>query len=349
MRLPLYEEKMTYYETSMLPQAETPSLKVDFLVLPGSSMMTLACAADPLRAANRVTGRKLFDWQFLSADGEPPIISAGLTLPISGRFEPGARRDLFAVIAGFGTAQNHDRPLLSAIYRAAKQAALTAGIESGPWLLARAGLLDGRAATTHWEDFEDFASAFPAVDLRQNRYVVDSPFITTSGALSTFDMMIDLIRQQAGSAAALDVASCFIYDASRGASDMQASILFGLDGRYDRRLIEAIRIMEACIDGPITTAAIARRVSMSARGLELLFRREVKQTPGAYFLSLRLNAARRLLMDTRRPLAEIASRTGFSSTATLARAFRRAFDQTPTDLRNANQRPGKHFFVSRAL
>ena len=274
---------MTEYEELPALATSGQPFTVDILVLPGSSLMTLACAGDPLRAANRVTGRTVFDWRYISLDGRDPVTSAGMEWPVSGRFDPGAKRDVFAVIAGFGAPEMRDRTLFSGVFRASKRAELTVGIESGAWLLARAGLLDGRRATTHWEDFEEFETAFPAIELRPDRYVVDGGFITTSGASPTFDMMIDLIRRRTGIAMALDVASVFVYEASRGAGDAQSHVSFGASGNYDPRLVQAIRAMELCIDRPVTIAAIARRVSMSVRGLEQLFAKEIGQTPGALF------------------------------------------------------------------
>ena len=85
----------------------------------------------------------------------------------------------------------------------------------------RAGLLEGRAATTHWEDMEDFVAAFPGVDVRPDRYVIDGPVFTSGGAAPTFDLMLHLVRSRLGMAVALDVASVFIYDQSREATDAQ--------------------------------------------------------------------------------------------------------------------------------
>ncbi len=231
-----YAIKMTEYELLSVPAAGDAPVKVDILVLPGSSMMTLACAGDPLRAANRVCGRTVFAWRFLSLDGDAPLTSAGTPWPVSGRIDPGEKRNVLAVVAGFRAFEMRDRRMLSRIVRASQNAELTIGIESGAWLIARAGLLDGRRATTHWEDFEEFATAFPAIDLRPDRTVADGRFITTAGASPTFDMMIDLIRRCAGMAAALDVASAFVYEASRGASDAQAPVSFGPAGNHDPRV-----------------------------------------------------------------------------------------------------------------
>ena len=214
---------------------------------------------------------------------------------------------------------------------------MTIGVESGAWLLARAGLLNGRRATTHWEDFEDFAAAFPGIDLRPDRSVIDGRMITTAGSSPTFDMMIDLIRRTAGMAAAIDVASAFVYEASRGASDEQSPVSFSSAAGHDPRVVQAIRAMELCLEQPVTIAAIARRVSMSVRGLEQLFCKEIGQTPGAYFLALRLGAARRLVLDTRLPMTEIATRTGFSSVAALSRAFKKAYGAPPLQERKARE------------
>lgn len=321
---------MSNYEAlDFLADGERP-VSVELLVLPGVSLMTLACSAEPLRSANRVSGRRLFDWRFTSVDGASPTTSSDIAWPVDGRFDPAGRRDILAVVAGFFASEAGDRSLAGMVHRASRRARAVIGIESGAWAMARAGLLDGRAATTHWEDFEEFGAAFPAVDLRPDRYVVDGRFITTSGASPTFDLMIDLTRQIAGPAVAVDVARSFIYEASRGAGDMQARISFGPPGNEDERLVRAVRAMEQCIDSPVTVAAIARRVGLSARGLEQLFTRETGQTPGAYFLALRLNAARRLVLDTRLALTEVASRTGFSSVGALSRAYKRAFGEPPS-------------------
>jgi transcriptional regulator GlxA family with amidase domain len=136
-------------------------------------------------------------------------------------------------------------------------------------------------------------------------------------------------------AVALDVASVFIYDQAHSSSDAQPLVSLGrLDG-YDPRLAQAIRLMEAHIDHPLTMAAIARRAGVTARSLETIFRRSIGETPGAYYLRLRLGAARRLVLDTRVPMADIAARTGFSSAAAFSRAFSRAFGKAPVRMRRA--------------
>ena len=237
------------------------------------------------------------------------------------------------IIGGFGTRGYATASLLAGIRRVSRTSRAVGGIEAGTWLVARAGILEGRAATTHWEDMEDFAAAFPGTDVRPDRYVIDGPVFTTGGASPTFDLMLHLIRTRLGMAAALDVASVFIYDQSRAATDAQPLISLGrLDG-YDPRLARAIRLMEAHVDQPLTIAAIARRVGVTPRTLESTFRKSIGETPGAYYLRLRLNAARRLVVDTKVAMADVAARTGFSSGAAFSRAFSRTFGKAPVMVR----------------
>ncbi|MGN6471094.1 MAG: GlxA family transcriptional regulator [Rhizobiaceae bacterium] len=312
---------------------ERDPLRVTFLVLSGASIMCVASAIDPLRAANRITGRTVFEWSLVSPDGKPPLTSCGLPVAVSGALDPVRRTDVLVVIAGFGNREQATPSLLSAIRRAARTARACGGVEAGAWLIARAGLLEGRAATTHWEDMEDFASAFPGSDVRPDRYVIDGPVFTTGGASPTFDLMLHLVRSRLGMAVALDVASVFIYDQAHASSDAQPLVSLGrLDG-YDPRLAQAIRLMEASVDHPLTVSAIARRTGVTARSLETIFRRSIGETPGAYYLRLRLGAARRLVLDTRIAMADIAARTGFSSAASFSRAFSRAYGEAPSGMR----------------
>ena len=324
---------MAKFENHTLFAASDSPLSVTFLVLPGSSLMSVACAIDPLRAANRVTGRAAFTWTVVSPDGIPPGTTAGLSLPVDGGFDPDARTDLLVVVAGFGAHDIRDRHLLAAIYRVATRCGSVCGIETGAWPLARAGILDGRSATTHWEDLADFEMAFPSINTLPDRYVIDGSLMTSGGASPTFDMMTELVRRRLGPVVAIDVSSVFIHDVWHSAGDAQPHVSLGSGDQHDPRLIGAIRIMEDRIDRPVTIAAIANRLGLSTRTLESVFRKGVGQTPGGYFLQLRLNAGRRLVKNSRIPFADIAERSGFSSAATFSRAYRRAFGENPSTAR----------------
>ncbi|MEO1612716.1 MAG: helix-turn-helix domain-containing protein, partial [Pseudomonadota bacterium] len=189
--------------------------------------------------------------------------------------------------------------------------------------------LDGRRATTHWEDLDAFAEAHPEIDVRPDRFVIDGTRFTTGGASPALDLMLHLVRARHGYAIALDVASLFIYDQSRAAEEPQPQVSLGRLGWREPRLREAVALMEGSLGDPLPTAEIARAVGCSPRRLEELFKARLGVGPYGYYLTLRLNAGRRLALETALTIAEIADVTGFSSASAFARAFRSRFGESP--------------------
>jgi len=297
-------------------------LAVTVLVLPGASMMTVAATLDPMRGANRVSRRQLFDWLVVTPDGGPATLSCGIPLAGQGALHEGLRGDLLLIVAGFDARRLADTRLLAALRRLIPRFAAVGGIESGSWVMARAGLLEGRAATTHWEDLEDFSAAFPGIEVRADRFVIDGNLVSAGGASPTFDLMLHLIRARHGQRTAMEVASLFVYDEAHAPGDAQPLVSLGRLKATEPRVAHAIRIMEQSVERPVTVAAIARRLGLSVRTLETQFRRTLGETPAAYFAKLRLQTARRLVVDTALPMREIAIRTGFSSLSAFSRAFR---------------------------
>jgi transcriptional regulator GlxA family with amidase domain len=259
-------------------------------------------------------------------------------VPAEGRFGRELEGDALIVVAGFNQERHAGRALLAQLRGAAGRFRALGGVEAGGWLLARAGLLDGHAATTHWEDLEDFAARFPEVTVRPDRFVIDGRCFTSGGASPTFDLMLHLIRSRFGYPLALEVASVFIYDEAHAATDAQPLVSLGRLAGYEPRVAAAIRLMESRLDRPLTTAAIARRLEISVRTLELLFRQALGIGPGTYCLRLRLQAARRLLLDTRLSMQVVAVRCGFGSHSAFSRIFRQHFAVSPSAYRRAHQR-----------
>ncbi len=304
-------------------------LTLALLVLPQASILEVASTLDPLRAANRHLGTDAYRWRVVSPDGAPIPLTCGIELPSSGPLKT-ANADALIVIAGYRQSEMATSPLIRDLSRMAPRFTAIGGIDAGGWVLARAGLLAGHRATVHWEDHEDFAAAHPDVTVIPDRYVIDRKRFTAGGAAPAADLMLHLIRARQGAALALQVAASFITTA-RPATDPQ--ITPPADPRLDPRVAAAIARMEALLEIPEPTARTAAALNLSPRRFETLFRQNLQQTPGAYALQLRLAAARRLVTDTRHPLAEIALRTGFSSPGTLTRAFARHYGHPPSTLR----------------
>ncbi len=318
-------ESATIFARTRLP------LTLAALVLPQASILEVASVLDPMRAANRHLGTDSYRWRVVSPDGAPVPLTCGIELPSSGPLEAAAGADALVVIAGFRQAEVATRPLIRTLRRMARDFRAIGGIDAGAWVLARAGLLDGHRATVHWEDLEDLAAAHPAVEVLPQRYVLSGPRFTAGGAAPATDLMLHLIRARHGPALALQVAASFITTARDGGEPQVGPLPPAT--RLDPRVAAAIARMEARLDAPEPCATLARALGLSARRLEGLFRKALGTTPGQHALGLRLQAARRMLTDTRHPVQEVALRTGFASPATFARAFRRRFGQSPTGLR----------------
>ena len=331
---------MAKSEKPTIFRAERTPLTVTFLVFSGSSIMCVASAIDPLRAANRISGETLFDFKLVSVDGAPPVTTCGLPVAVSGRFDPAEHTDVLVVVAGFGT-QGYATPALPA--------GLAPRCALGARLWRRRGRhLAGRPRRPAGGPRRDHPlGGHGGFCRRLSRHrCAARPLCHRRAGLHHRRRLADLrpdaasVRSRLGMAVALDVASVFIYDQSRAATDAQPLVSLGrLDG-YDPRLAQAIRLMEAHVDQPLTIAAIAKRAGVTPRTLESIFRKSIGETPGAYYLRLRLNAARRLVVDTRVAMADIAARTGFSSAAAFSRAFSRAFGsrRVQIDARGSGQR-----------
>lgn len=317
-------------ENALFTPATGP-LTIALFVLPQASILEVASALDPLRNANRQLGHEAYRWRVVTPDGGPVPLTCGIEIPSSGSLADASGADALIVIAGYRLAEVATRPLIRDLRRIAPRFQLVAGIDAAPWVMARAGLLNGYRATVHWEDLEDLAAAHPETTVLPDRYVIDRNRATIGGAAAATDFMLHLIRARHGAALARQVAASFLATVRKGHEPQIAPE--GQDPALDPRVARAVALMEATLDAPESTADIAAKIGLSPRRLETLFRMNLGLTPGTYALGLRLSAVRRMLTDTGHPLSEIALRTGFSSPATLSRAFRARFGQPPGALR----------------
>jgi transcriptional regulator GlxA family with amidase domain len=317
-------------ENAIFSPSSAP-LTIALFVLPQASILEVASALDPLRNANRQLGHEAYRWRVVTPDGQPVPLTCGIQLPSTGDLTAATGADALIVIAGYRLADVATRPLIRDLRRIAPRFHMVGGIDAGPWVMARAGLLSGHRATVHWEDLEDLAAAHPEIDVVPDRYVIDRNRATIGGAAAATDFMLHLIRARHGAALARQVAASFLATVRNGDEPQIAPE--GQDPALDPRVARAVALMEATLDAPNPIARIAAGVNLSPRRLESLFRETLGMTPGAYAKGLRLAAARRMLTDTKHPLAEIALRTGFSSPATLSRAFKARFGQPPGSLR----------------
>ena len=306
-------------------------LRVGLLILNDSNILSLAAAVDPLRACNRRADRELFSWQFLAQGGRDVSLTSGITLETKDIAD--FTGDLLILIAGFGLEQHSTPSLAAALRRVVADGTHLWGVDGGSWVMAQTGLLDGHRATCHWEDAEAFARHFSAVNLVPDRYTISGPFATTGGASPCIDLMLHLITSRHGRALSERVAAAFIYDPIHAGEAPQQMIATTRIAAKHPRIARILKQMENLIDSPPTIGTLARANGISTRKLELEFKAATGRAPGTFFLDLRLSEARRRAIDSAQSVQEIALACGFTSQASLARAFRQAFGQSVTALR----------------
>ncbi|WP_033406277.1 GlxA family transcriptional regulator [Thiolinea disciformis] len=311
----------------------TEPLKIALIIGSESSLMSLACVLDVMRGANRLAQTKLFDWQIYTPNNQAAVLTCGISIQPDAILNTQIQGDLLLILAGFNNEQHYDKTLLRQLHKLIPRFRFIGGIEAGSWVLARMGLLTNKKATTHWEDLEDFALRYPNVQVMPDRYVLDGNIFTTGGASPSFDFMLHLISSRYGQQLALEVASIFIYDTVHTGTDAQPLVSLGLLSQQEPRIAAAIRLMSERLDDPLSIKQLAAQLQLSIRLLEYLFREHLHCSPTQYYLHLRLQSARRLVTDTHLSMQEIALRTGFSSLATLSRAFREAYQLSPAPYR----------------
>src|SRR5690349_1588724 len=292
--------------------------KIAILILPAFSNMTLSAVMEPLRVANRMGGRQLFEWSVLTEAGTPIASSSGLWVaPDAPLADPQAFDALF-VVASYEAERNTTGTVRRFIRAAARGGCLIGGMETGAYVLAAAGVLDGYRATTHWEDLDDLGERYPAIETVPDRFVIDRRRVTSGGALPTLDLMLDLIRREHGVALALAVSSSFIYDGDHTGREPQHMVSAGRLAWQDPMLIRAMRLMEANIETPVSIEAIAADVGVGARELQRRFSSRLGTSPKAFYTDLRLTLARRLLESTDRSVSAVATACGLVSGSAFA-------------------------------
>ena len=258
-------------------------------------MMAFASAIEPLRAANRLRGERLFDWRLYSRDAAPVRASNGVDIAVHAAPDDGARIDLVLVCAGTREPAIGDAAACKWLRALARRNVALGSISLGAYVLARAGLLDGRRCALHWESLAAFAEQFPRIRTTSDIYVVDGNRRTCSGGTAALDMMLHLITERDGRALANDVSEQFIHPRIRSMQDPQRMAVQTRLGVANDKLIAAIALMETAHDEPRPVREIAARVRLSPRQLERLFAKYLGASPSQHYLKLRLERARTML------------------------------------------------------
>lgn len=300
--------------------------QIGVLLFDGFSNHCLANTVEPFRAANMLSGRSHYGWQFLSLRSDPVFSSSGLQVAPHDRLNRAAG-DMLVVMPSYGFRDHGGWRTQAALRAAAGRFATVAGMDTGSWLMAEAGLLDRHRATIHWEELTGFSERFPETNAVRERFVIDGNRITCSGAMAAFDLVMHLIGRDHGQALALEVAQLFM---SRESARSHSGGVGPTSGFVNR----ALAIMQENLETPIPIPEIARKVGRTQKVLETRMRTDLGASPSQVYRRLRLNLARKLVAETDLPVSEIALRTGYEDPGAMTRAFRIEFGNSPRALRN---------------
>jgi AraC family carnitine catabolism transcriptional activator len=305
---------------------------VVFLLVPRFSMIALYGALEPLRVANRFAG-PTFSWRFVSADGQPVAASNDIPVSVSGDLSSVGTPALAVISASYEPEKGVTRPMLSALKGLARRRVPMAAIDTAPFLLAEAGLLDGYQATCHWESLPGFRESYPKVLAEQSLYVTDRDRMTCAGGAAAIDMMLDWIGRLLGRPLAVMVADQLIHYRSLEEPAKARLPAAARYGTTDARLLKIITAMEEQEEEPLAAGELANLAGISVRQMERLFRDVLNERPMGFYLKLRLEKAERLITYSSMSMSEIAVACGFSSLPLFSRSFRARYGKAPTALR----------------
>lgn len=314
----------------MSTNEDTP-FRILVLATPYFNLAATAGFLDPFRAANYLTGRARFRWDILSSDGGPLTTSNGArieTTPLATHLDD--RPQLVLVSSSWTPENHHSRAITMALHSWLRQGAQLAAVDTGAFILARSGLLSGRAATVHYEHLDALSELFPDIRPSEDLITVDGNIMTCCGGLAAADMALMVLGKELGENLANAAARYLFHPHVRGPGISQNPPGPEPFGRTTPRIVrDAIALMESHLEVTLTIPAICARLDISQRQLGRLFRQHVHKSPVQYYRDIRLDRARGLVTQTEMKMSEIAVASGFASQVHFSRAYSTRFGLPP--------------------
>jgi len=300
-----------------------------FVLIENFTLLSFSSALDALRIANRMSGKKLYDWTFIGENEEFVSCSAGTQFKLDNSLIELHRDDTILLCGGTAIQESTSKKLIGWLRREARRGLVIGGLCTAAYPMAKAGLLDDKKATIHWENQDSFAEEFLEVELTKTVFVCDGNRYTTAGGTSSIDLLLKIIADEHGEELANAVADQMIYSSIRTDQDTQRLSVPTRIGVRHPKLSKVIQMMEINIEEPISPSILAKDVGMSTRQLERLFRRYLDRSPKRYYMELRLQKARNLLMQTDMSVINVALACGFASPSHFSKCYRAHYDTTP--------------------
>lgn len=309
--------------------------RVTMLVVPRFNMAAMLNLIEPLRVANYLASRPLYDWDIVSFDGPEVVASNGLAMAAPRPEDRSRRGETVFVVASWGGEDYANRETAAWLRRQARDGASVCPVELGCYIAAAAGLLAGRPVATHWSWAPGFGERYPDIRLVEQIFTSDEAGLTCAGGTAGLDMMLHVIAARHGRDFAGEVADQLLHHPARPAGAPQRRMMArGAEG-FAPAVRQAVSLIERQISEPLPVPEIAASVGISQRQLEREFKVSLGCTVVQFGLLVRLQHARVLLIATRLSVREIAAACGFNTLSHFVFSFRRCFGRRPGEYRQA--------------
>lgn len=315
-----------------LPPAGMHDLRVTrygFLLLDNFSLIALAAAIDPLRIANMIVGRRVYDYQLIASNGDFVQSSGGVRIPAHATMAESAEFDAVFVVGPNPIPRGGIGAVLDWLRLLGRKGIALGGLDTGSYFLARAGLLNGYRSTIHWEDQDVLMEQFPKLIVSSRLYEVDRNRYTCSGGVTPLDLMVHLLGLPPGSRSLAARVLELLVAERRSHEQRQRTSLRHYVGAEHGKLDEALQIMESNVEETLSITEIASHLDVSQRQLERWFHGRLDKTPAQAYLEIRMLRARQLLYRTSQPLEEVCARTGFTSMTHFSTRYKAQFKISP--------------------
>ncbi|WP_221739977.1 GlxA family transcriptional regulator [Stutzerimonas xanthomarina] len=311
------------------------------VIFPYFNAAATTAFVDPFRAANYLSGKTCFHWEFASLEGG--LVRASNGMDLSTQSLGGLRDESWdlVVVSCSWTPEKFSTPqFLSLLRNWANKGCMLGALDTGTFLLAEAGLLNGKRATGHYEHIDALIELYPEVDIVEDLYVFDQNRITCCGGAAGTDVALQLIRNMHGETLANEAARYVFHPEFRPGSTRQNPEDHQPMGHtIPIAMTQAIKLMETHLEDVISIPDISERVGISQRQLDRLFRQIAHKTPALYYRDIRLDRARGLVTQTSMPLTKVGVASGFPNQSHFCRAYRERFGITPSQDRHEGRVP----------
>jgi transcriptional regulator GlxA family with amidase domain len=320
---------------------EASGRRVVVLAVPPVDEFDLVCPVQVFGAANRLAGKPVYRVEVVTNGKDVRVQGEGGVLSFVAETSYkalNANFDSLLLVCGLGTRNARDQALFAWLRRVAPTVRRLGSVCVGSFLLAEAGLLNGRRATSHWRFSKELARRYPMVKVESELvWVKDENIYTSAGISAGIDLALAWVEEDCGAAIAQEVARELVLFLRRSGGQKQLSVSLSAQASEMKAIQELQLWITDNLRKKLAVQVLADRVAMSVRNFERVFTREVGRTPSQYVLQARVEAVRHQLERTDRGLKQIAAACGFGSADVMRRSFSRFVGVTPNQYRQSTR------------